>query len=111
MRPSAILKRSAGLTPVMAPQSPSTQFDGEPLSVTVVREIAADDGIEPTELSPPLFQCIDPAALDALFESTATGGPRTGRVTFRYDGKRVTVDSDGAVTIESESPPNRTPSR
>ena len=88
----------------MDSQSPSRSGADESLSVTVVREIAAHDGVDPTELSPPLFHAIDPAALDALFEPTESGGPRTGRVTFVYDGKRITVDSDGAVEIDPDAP-------
>uniref|UniRef100_A0A8A2VH83 Halobacterial output domain-containing protein n=2 Tax=Haloterrigena alkaliphila TaxID=2816475 RepID=A0A8A2VH83_9EURY len=96
---------------MMATQSPSRPADGEPLSVRVVREIAAHDGVDPMDLSPPLFHCLDPAALDDLFEQTGRGGPRSGRVTFTYDGKRVTVDSDGEVTIDPNAPIDRGGSR
>ena len=88
----------------MASQSPSRPADGEPLSVRIVREVAAHDGVDPMELSPPLFHAIDPAALDALFEPTESSGSRTGRVTFTYDGKQVTVDGDGAVEIDPDAP-------
>ena len=94
----------------MATKSPSPS-GSEPLSVRIVREIAAHDGVDPMELSPPLYHSLDPAALNALFDSTGTDGPRTGRVTFTYDGKRVTVDSDGEVGIESDSRTERQRSR
>lgn len=86
----------------MATQSPSRSTSDEPLSVRVVREIAAYEGVDPMNLSPPLHYALDLPALDSLFDSTATGGPRTGHVTFTYDGKTVTVDSDGAVTIDAD---------
>lgn len=85
----------------MASQSPSPSATDEPLSVAVVREIADHDDVDPMELSPPLFHCLDPAALDALFEPTRSGGPRSGSVSFTYDDKRVTVDSDGTIEIDS----------
>lgn len=95
----------------MATQSPSPPSSDEPLSVRVVRELAAHDGVDPMELSPPLFHSLDTAALDELFEPTGAGGSRTGRVTFTYDGRRVTVDSDGEVAIESNQQPERQRSR
>ncbi|WP_254611697.1 HalOD1 output domain-containing protein [Haloterrigena gelatinilytica] len=94
----------------MATQSPSPS-SGESLSIRVVREVAAHDGVDPMDLSPPLFHSVDPAALDALFEPTSTDDARAGRVTFAYDGKRIAVDSDGEVTIDPERDPQRTCSR
>ena len=86
----------------MVTQTPSPSAGDEPLSVRVAREVAAHDGVDPMELSPPLHHSLDPAALDSLFEPTSVGGPRTGSVTFTYDGKTVTVDSAGDVTVEAE---------
>lgn len=87
----------------MATQSPSRPADGEPLSVAIVRTIAARDGVDPTDL-PPLYHTLDGAALDDLFEPTGSGGPRTGSVSFTYAGKRITVDSDGEITIDGNAP-------
>ncbi|WP_328821228.1 HalOD1 output domain-containing protein [Natronorubrum halalkaliphilum] len=95
----------------MATQSPSHPSSGESLSIRVVREVAAHDGVDPAELSPPLFHSLDPTALDSLFESTTNGGPRTGRVTFTYDEKRISVDSDGTVEIESDQQPDHQPTQ
>lgn len=88
----------------MASQSPSPSVSGESLSIRVVHEIAAYDGVDPADLSPPLYHSLDPSALDSLFEPTGSDGPRTGRVTFTYDGKRVTVDSAGEIGIEPKQP-------
>ncbi|ELZ18507.1 hypothetical protein C477_10588 [Haloterrigena salina JCM 13891] len=95
---------------MMTAQSPSPS-SGEALSIRVVREVAAHDGVDPMDLSPPLFRSVDPAALDALFEPTYAESARDGRVTFAYDGKQVTVDSDGEVRIDSERDPQRQRSR
>ncbi|AEH37095.1 HalOD1 output domain-containing protein [Halopiger xanaduensis] len=83
----------------MATQS-SQSADDEPPSVRVARELAARDGVDPTELSPPLYHSLDTAALDALFEPTRRGGLRHGRITFAYNEKWVTVHDDGEITVE-----------
>ena len=80
--------------------STDTGFDGD-VSVAVVTAIATKRGVEPTEL-PPLYESIDPDALDALFAPTRSGGPRRGRLEFTYDGHEVAVDcgSDLEITID-----------
>ena len=51
----------------------------------------------------PLYDVIDPEALDALFAPRADGSPRpVGEVSFQYAGYWVTVSSGGAVEIDSE---------
>ncbi|MDF9746937.1 HalOD1 output domain-containing protein [Natrinema salsiterrestre] len=45
----------------------------KPPSELVVEAVATDRGVDPTELENLLADAIDPTALDALFESTATG--------------------------------------
>lgn len=110
MLQSVVLILRSGLTLMMATESPSQPTEGESLSIRVVREIAAHDDVDPMDLSPPLFESLDPTALDALFESTP-GSTRSGRVTFSYDGKRISVDSDGEVEIDSNQRPGTQRSR
>lgn len=43
---------------------------------------------------PPLWDVIDPEALDELFAPTRRGRPRTGHVGFVYAGHEVTVAVD-----------------
>ena len=45
------------------------------------------------ELTPPLYDVIDPEGLDGLFRDT------TGELTFEYLGHSVRVTSDGAVSV------------
>ncbi|ELZ14904.1 hypothetical protein C477_19217 [Haloterrigena salina JCM 13891] len=75
-------------------------FDGD-ISIAVVTAVAAERDVEPTEL-PPLYESIDPDALDALFEPTRTSGPRRGRLEFTYDGHAIVVEcgSDLEITID-----------
>ncbi|SEW14210.1 HalOD1 output domain-containing protein [Natrinema salifodinae] len=73
------------------------------VSIRVVETVAAADGIDPLDVSPPLHDVIDPSALDALFEPTQAGHRPGGTVTFAYRGHWVRVESDGRVTLVSES--------
>lgn len=60
----------------------------------VVQTVAETTATDPLEL-PPLFEAVDPDALDAFVRSLERGS-----VTFTYAGRSVTVDSDGSVTID-----------
>ncbi|SFS70746.1 HalOD1 output domain-containing protein [Halostagnicola kamekurae] len=82
-----------------------TRSDSEPLSVKVVREVAQKEGVDPTELDAPLYDVINPEALDELFEPRRNGEPRFGAVTFTYHGYDIVVehgDDDGGLTITLE---------
>ncbi|WP_423747291.1 HalOD1 output domain-containing protein (plasmid) [Haladaptatus sp. SPP-AMP-3] len=49
---------------------------------------------------PPLYDVIDPDALDRLFAPTQAGTRRHGTVTFQYCGYQVTVNSDRTVDLD-----------
>jgi hypothetical protein len=69
-------------------------------SEQVVESVAAAEGVDPVELTPPLNDIVDLDALDALF-SPVGGVPRAvGRVEFRYGEHLVVVGADGTVTVE-----------
>lgn len=69
-------------------------------SRAVVDAIAEREGVEPTELSPRLYDVIDPEALDSLFAPAETDTSRpTGTVRFSYNGYDVHVSSAGAVHV------------
>ncbi|WP_277542716.1 HalOD1 output domain-containing protein [Haloarcula laminariae] len=70
-----------------------------PVSYRVVEAICREAGAAPAELDP-LYDSIDPDALDALFATAPSGPDRIGlRVSFRFAGYRVTVSGDGSVDI------------
>lgn len=73
------------------------EADGRP-SVAVLEAVAAEEGCEPTDLDAPLYEHVDPEALDALVSS-----PIKGRITFTYHGYRLTVDDDGAVSVDGRA--------
>lgn len=69
------------------------------LSHAVVEAVAEAEGVDPVALRTPLYEAIDPDALDAVFEPADESAPLDGRVSFEYYGYTVAVGSDGAVTL------------
>ncbi|MFB6309340.1 MAG: HalOD1 output domain-containing protein [Haloarculaceae archaeon] len=67
---------------------------------SVVEAMAEAEGVDPTELTPTLYEVIDPDALEQLFASPMPAGWMEGRVTFFYNGYEVTVCGDGYVVVE-----------
>jgi len=65
------------------------------LCVDIVEAVAAEAGADPLALSPPLYDVVDTEALGRL---VASGADIT--VEFDYAGYIVTVDGDGAVTVD-----------
>lgn len=76
------------------PETTSAVKTGPP-SKTIVRAVADVDDVDPTEL-PPLYEAIDPDALDAVFR-----GRSDGSVTFDYSGYTVTVRENAEVTVHN----------
>lgn len=67
----------------------------QPLSLTVIEAVEAATDAQTTEL-PPLYEVIDPDALDSLFQSTSE---ESVCVEFSYSGVEVAVQGDGTVTV------------
>lgn len=60
----------------------------------VVREVVERKGIAPEELNRPLYDVIDPDALDVIFRGD------TGHISFEYHSYVVTVSHSGNVSLE-----------
>lgn len=78
------------------------------LSQAVVEAIAEREGVDVTDVEPPeyepLYEVVNPEALDALFAPTASGRPRPpGSVSFTYAGYDVTVYGDGRVELSERT--------
>lgn len=73
------------------------------LSQSVVEAVAEQEGVEPAELEPPLYEVVNPDALDNLFWEDERS---RGAVLFMYKDYRVVVDSTDTVRLErdAESP-------
>ena len=71
----------------------------------VIEAVADHRGVDPMELEP-LYNAVDPDALDALF-----GGSRASphsSLTFELDGCLVRVSGDGDVEVSSTGDERRT---
>jgi hypothetical protein len=72
----------------------------ESLSTAVIQAVADAADLEPAELGTPLYDQIDPDALDNLFSDRHDGTPRGGgHVAFTLLDYDVTVYSDGHVVV------------
>lgn len=70
------------------------------ISEKLFEAVADYEGVDPVDLTPPLYEVVDPDALDQIFATTPTTGRMEGRVTFSYNGYEVTVCGDGDVSVE-----------
>lgn len=70
------------------------------VSDKVINKVAEAEDVDPLELTPPLYDVIDPDALDLVFATTPTAGRMEGTVTFSYNGYDVTVWGDGDVSVK-----------
>jgi hypothetical protein len=68
----------------------------------VIEQVADEKGVSTLDLSP-LFEVIEPDALDALFHSHSAAGEQTGYVQFEYEGHTVVVNSTGRVSVAETS--------
>ncbi|WP_247731426.1 HalOD1 output domain-containing protein [Halovivax limisalsi] len=75
--------------------TPTTDYDA-PVSERVIEEVAAATDADPLEMTP-LYDVLDPDALDALF-STGTG-QTNGELRFTMAGCEVVVHGDGEVVV------------
>ena len=64
----------------------------------VVRAIAAVKGIEPTDVDP-LYDFINPDALDPMFDDATETGESDTCVSFRIDDLEVEVSGDRRITV------------
>lgn len=63
----------------------------------VLTAVADQEGVDVSELRKPLYDVIDPDALEGLFKHD------TGLATFEYYGYTVTVDHRGNVEVNGTS--------
>ena len=90
------MESTAAATTLSADDASSSLID------QILTAIAESDG-RPMEELDPLYDVIDPEALETLFAPKASGSPRpVGKVSFRYMGYRVTVSSNGAIELTFE---------
>lgn len=82
---------------------PSIDDDAQKVSTAVIRAIADTSAIAPTEL-PPIYEAIDPDALERLFQRQMNGVPRRGgTVEFDYAGYSVRISFDRTLDVTVSS--------
>jgi hypothetical protein len=67
--------------------------DTPSLSAAVIHEVAECEDVPPAELNPPLYDVVDPDALDMVFRRD------TGQISFEFHEYVVTVDHSGDVDL------------
>lgn len=84
------------------PRTTTAHVDTVPASQTIVEAVADATARETTDLEP-LFDVLDPDALDALVGPSPEGGRQEPlHVSFRYGDCRVSVGRDGEVLATPE---------
>ena len=71
---------------------------GTSASEQVIQTVANQSNTDALDL-PPLFDTLDPDALDTLIR-----GMDEGEVAFAYAGYSITVNSRGAIAVDEELP-------
>ncbi|MFP8952385.1 HalOD1 output domain-containing protein [Natrialbaceae archaeon A-arb3/5] len=75
----------------------------EAVTVAVAKRSGLDDPIAVAEQFGPLYDAIDPSALDALFDSTNNTARSEGSISFTYAGYHTTVDTTGRVELATST--------
>lgn len=66
----------------------------------IVEAVSSARGVEPTRLDPPLYDAMNPDALEEFLDS-ADG---SAEVNFQYQDLRVNVRADGQVSVSEVGP-------
>lgn len=75
--------------------------EGRPASVSVASALARHRGEDPAASNRPLYEYVDPDALDALFADRRPGRAQfDGRVRFSVEDLTVVVRSDSVTIID-----------
>lgn len=83
------------------PGDPTLAADESDSLTTTILDLVADrEGTDVGDL-PPLYDAVNPDALETLFEPARKGRTRTGRLEFTYHGYVVTLvsDRDRSLTV------------
>lgn len=83
--------------------STSTSVQQLSPSEAVVHRVAKHKRVDPLELTP-LYDAIDPDALDLLVRSSDGDGSEL-TIEFTYAGHDVTVTGGGAIQVDEAAPP------
>lgn len=69
-------------------------------SETIVEKVAARESVDPVDLSVPLFEVIDPDAMNTLVRTVdQQPSDYPFQIKFTYYGYEITVSGDGSVNV------------
>ncbi len=76
--------------------------DDQTASEAVLDAIAEEAGVDVLDLAVPLYDAVDPDALDAFYRTAAgADGAGPSSVSFSYYGYEVEVSGDGELVLRS----------
>ena len=75
------------------------------VSGAVVERVADAEGVDPLDLDP-LYEAIDPDALDKLCGGAGDDDRPSARIVFEYHGYTVVIDGPDSVTLAGVQSPN-----
>ena len=71
-------------------------YHNDSVSLSVIEALADELDTDPVELEP-LYQVVDPEALDQLFQGTT---PASARIQFAYGDHAIEVRGDGTILVD-----------
>lgn len=77
-----------------------------PVSILIIEKVAAQEEVDPTDVTQPMHEVIDPDALDALCSTEQGTAESEVQVTFNYCGYRIMVHGDGRVSVIDSNRPS-----
>jgi len=79
----------------------ATESGDHPISQAVVETVADAENVDPIDIEVPLFDVVDPDALDAFYRS-ARDNASVGltSIDFSYYGYQIRVDETGVTVTE-----------
>jgi hypothetical protein len=87
--------------PVSLSDTSDVTAASKPVVETVVNTVARVEGVDPVDLSEPVFAFVDPDALDALVSSTSGDSGLT--ISFEAWNHEITVTGTGDVRVDGET--------
>ncbi|WP_265108224.1 HalOD1 output domain-containing protein [Halosolutus halophilus] len=63
----------------------------------VIEALAITEAVSPMELEPPLYEIVEPSALNRIFRPES---PDDLRVTFDYTDHTVEIQGDGRIAVD-----------
>lgn len=77
----------------------TVETDSRSVSLAIIDAVAAAEDTPPTELMPPLYDVVDPEALNKVFAREES----MGKIVFNYNGYEISVDADGYVAVKDHT--------